>query len=119
MIVVILIILLCLDSLYLFVFKNVLLQNIQKVQKDKKVTLNYVAAFIVYIILAFGLYYFIIRQKKSIKDAFLFGICVYGIYEFTNLAIFKDWQLNVVLIDTLWGGILASATTYLARLIYK
>ena len=108
---IILVILLCLDFVYMFVFKNLLLDNIRKIQSGRDIQLNYVAVLITYLILSTGLYYFIIYPKKSIKDAFLFGVCIYGIYEFTNLSVLKDWNIKVVLIDTLWGGTLMFLTT--------
>lgn len=36
------------------------------------------------------------------KSAFL-GLMVYRVYEFTNLALIKNWPLKVVFIDILWG----------------
>lgn len=108
---IILVILLCLDFVYMFVFKNLFIDSIRKIQNGRDIQINYVAVLITYLILSTALYYFIINPKKSIKDAFLFGICIYGIYEFTNLSILKDWNMKVVLIDTLWGGTLMFLTT--------
>ena len=109
----ILIILLLLDSIYIFLFKDLLINNIQRVQKGKTIDINYPAVIITYIILSCSLYYFIIDQNKPLLDAFIFGLCVYGIYEFTNLSIFKDWNNKVVLVDTLWGGTLMFLTTFI------
>ena len=52
-----------------------------------------------YIILVSSLYYFVINKKGSYLDAFLLGFFIYGVYETTNMAIFKDWSLGVGLID--------------------
>ena len=59
-----------------------------------------------YIFLVFLLYYFIIYKKQTVLDAFLLGLAVYGVYETTNLAIFKNWNPVIGVVDTIWGGIL-------------
>ena len=112
-IVLIMLILLCLDAIYMFLFKDLFIKNIERVQSGRSFEIDYFAALITYILLSTGLYYFIIQQKKPLKDAFLFGLCIYAIYEFTNLSIFKDWNMKVVLVDTLWGGILMCLTTFI------
>ena len=52
-------------------------------------------------------------QKKSLPDAFLLGIVIYGVYETTSYALLDKWTLNAVLLDTLWGGILFTTTYFL------
>ena len=104
--------LLALDLTYLFVFKDFMLPIFKKIQKtDLKV--RFASAFACYIILVGGLYYFIIQKKASPKDAFLLGVLINGVYETTNYAFFNEWSPLLVLLDTLWGGILLSTTTYL------
>ena len=68
-----------------------------------------------YIILVSSLYYFVINKKGSYLDAFLLGFFIYGVYETTNMAIFKDWSYKVGLIDLSWGGFLFLITTYLYK----
>lgn len=36
----------------------------------------------------------------------LLGLMAYGTYEFTNYATLRDWNLEQVIIDTLWGSVL-------------
>jgi uncharacterized membrane protein len=64
-----------------------------------------------------GINYFIIKPRRSVSDAFLLGIIIYGVYETTNLALFKNWSILTVIIDTLWGGILFATTTYIVNLL--
>ena len=66
-----------------------------------------------YFILISSLYYFVIYKKGTLLDAFLLGFFIYGVYETTNLAIFKDWNIYVFIIDLTWGGFLFLITTYL------
>ena len=76
---------------------------------------NIFSAIITYIILIYGLNYFIISKNKSVYDAFILGIIIYGVYETTNYAIFKNWSIKSVILDTIWGGILLALTT---KIIY-
>jgi uncharacterized membrane protein len=70
-------------------------------------------------LLILGLYYFILKENKSLKDAFLLGIFVYGVYELVTITLLKDWKWKTVIIDTLWGGILFTTTVYITRNILK
>jgi len=56
---------------------------------------------------------FYYKDNKSIQDAFLLGIIEYGVYELTTKSLLKNWNYKTVIIDTLWGGILFSLTTYI------
>lgn len=106
------------DSIYLNLMKNYFNHQVIKVQ-GSSVRFNYIAAIITYIFLIYGLYYFILSKNKSLTDAFILGVVIYGVYEFTNLTILKEWKLKSALIDTLWGGILFSLTTFLTYKIKK
>ena len=79
--------------------------------------INYLGVLLCYIFLIIGLNYFIIKPKRSVQDAFLLGLIIYSVFETTNWALFKDWSVLTVLIDSLWGGILFALTTYLVRII--
>ena len=104
------------DSIYLNLMKGYFLNQVQKVQKSP-LKINFLATFICYIFLITGLNYFIISQKKSPSDAFLLGLVVYGVYETTNWALFQNWSILTVIMDTLWGAILFALTTYLVKKI--
>jgi uncharacterized membrane protein len=60
-----------------------------------------------------GLFYFILKNKRPVQDAFLLGLVIYGVYETTTYALLKNWNFATVMVDTLWGGILLALTTYL------
>ena len=110
------IILVCIDFTYLSFFKNMFGKQVQDIQ-GSKIKMNFLAIVICYIFLISGLNYFIIRPKRSVNDAFLFGLIIYGVYETTNWAIFTNWSVFSVIIDTLWGGILFALTTFIVRLL--
>jgi len=105
-----------LDFLYLNYLKEYLFSQVKSVQ-GSSISVRYESAIACYILLILGLYYFIIRPKRSIVDAFLLGIVIYGVYETTTYASFKSWKLDTVIMDTFWGGILFSLTTFLVSFI--
>ena len=106
---------LALDAVYLSTFSGYFNKVVTKIQGEK-IQFNIVGAILCYIFLIYGINYFIIDQKKPLRDAFLLGIVIYGVYETTTYAIFKNWTLGAVALDTLWGGILFTLTTYFVRL---
>jgi len=104
------------DSVYLNLMKDYFQKQVVKVQ-GSPLKMNFLGAALCYIFLIVGLNYFIIKPKKSIQDAFLLGIVIYGVFETTNYALFKNWSIVSVIIDTLWGGILFASTTYIIMLL--
>ena len=110
------IIFISIDFIYLNVMKGYFAKQIQNVQGSPP-KMNYLGAAICYILLITGINYFIIKPHKSVSDAFLLGIVIYGVYETTNFALMKNWSFLTVIIDTLWGGLLFALTTYIINLI--
>ena len=106
-----------LDFVYLNTMRGYLDNQLKSVQ-GSAIKFNYLGAALCYVFLIVGLNYFIIKPKKSVSDAFLLGIVIYGVYETTNYATFKDWSILTVIMDTLWGGLLFAATTYIVNLIH-
>lgn len=104
-------ILLFLDFAFLNFQRNMFETQIFVIQKEK-IKMNIPAAIACYVFLLFGLYYFILKDHRSPLDAMLFGLVIYGVYETTTYALLKNWKLQTVLIDTLWGGTLFYLTTY-------
>lgn len=79
---------------------------------------NLLATFFCYIALVFVLWYFILREKRSPWEAALLGWSIYAVYETTNKATLKDWPWTMVVMDTLWGGVLFALTTAAYQFIY-
>jgi uncharacterized membrane protein len=102
------------DFVYLSVMKGYFMNQVKNVQ-GSALKLNYFGAAICYIFLVAGLNYFIIKPRKSVSDAFLLGLVIYGVYETTNYALFSNWSIFTVFIDTLWGGVLFASTTYIVE----
>lgn len=98
------------DSIYLYVMKDYFDKQISLVQ-GSGIKMNVYAAILCYVALVVGLYYFIIKDGRSIYEAFLLGIIIYSVYDLTSLALLKNWSVKTAIIDTLWGGILFTLTT--------
>ncbi|MBW6416718.1 DUF2177 family protein [Celeribacter sp. PS-C1] len=49
----------------------------------------------------------------------LLGLLAYGTYEFTNYATLRDWSLQQVLTDTIWGGFLTGMSAWAGVLIAR
>jgi uncharacterized membrane protein len=111
------IVMVTIDYVYLYLFKGYFDNQIKNVQ-GSSVSMNYLAVAICYIFLILGLNYFIIKPRRSVQDAFLLGLVIYGVYETTNWALFKNWSVFTVILDTLWGGTLFAATTYVVKIIH-
>ena len=106
------------DAVYLSTmsgFFNTLIKNIQ----GKKIKFKMLGAIICYILLIFGLNYFILNRNKSPFEAGLLGLVIYGVYESTNYAILDKWNLEALFLDTIWGFVLFYITTYLTYKLNK
>lgn len=112
------IVLLLLDSIYLTTFGGFFNNLVQSIQ-GKKIKFKFTGAILCYLLIIYGLNYFIIDKRKSIKDAFILGIFVYGVYETTSYTILDKWNMKAVTLDTLWGGILFALTTKIVYSIIK
>jgi uncharacterized membrane protein len=110
----ILIVMLAIDSVYLYLTKSIFGQLVARIQRTA-IEFKVVGAVIVYILLAIGIYVFIVEPGKPLWQAALLGLVIYGVYDFTNYAIFKKYDLSVALMDTVWGSVLLAATTYIVR----
>lgn len=89
-------------------------------------TLNIPAAILVYLFIPFGLSYLVISKNfgagpnvKILLDAFVYGVCAYSVYDLTNLATLKNWSIQMVIVDIIWGGVLSVLVTFLSLLVIK
>ncbi|MDC0255845.1 DUF2177 family protein, partial [Bacteriovoracales bacterium] len=78
----------------------------------------YWAAGFVYFFIPLGITYFACFSSKTRSMAFfkgaLLGLIMYTVYEFTNLALIKNWPLEMALLDILWGPILCGLSASFA-----
>lgn len=77
------------------------------------------ATLMVYLLFALSVVVFIIPLSynspywSAFYGAFL-GAIIYGIYDFTCLAIFKNFPIGIGLLDWLWGTLLCSWSSFLS-----
>lgn len=82
-------------------------------------------AAIFYLVFVFGLMWFAVHPNalaKGVKSAWIagatFGFFVYASYDLTNLALLKDWPLNLSLIDMTWGTLLSGTCAAVGKLVF-
>ena len=87
-------------------------------------TVKTYAAFVAYLLLALGLSMFSlpkIRKEHIFRDSIVYGgllgIIIYGVFDFTNLAIIQKYNLKIALIDMFWGGILFTLSSFIVKKI--
>jgi len=103
-----------LDSVYLYFTKSMFGELVAKIQRTA-MQLRIEGAIVVYILLAVGLYYFIVKPGLSAWEAGLLGLVIYGTFDFTNYAMFKNYDLKIAIMDTVWGSLLFALTTLILR----
>ena len=111
-------------------------KEVLKVQKAA-MNLRYEHAIIAYIIILFSILYIAIpftvqsiKINNGNKDistenkllyAFMYGgalgFSVFGIYNFTSLAIYKDLDATIAITDTIWGTTLYTLSTFIYLLL--
>ena len=111
-------VLLVIDAIYLkFIGGPFYSLAVKKIQ-GSEIKFRMYSAFIVYIILITGLYYFVIGPNKTVKEGAFFGLAVYGVFDFTNHAILDNYSLPLAMMDTIWGMILCGTTTFIITTIF-
>ena len=74
--------------------------------------LNPWAGVLAYFALSLGLTIFVVPAARELWEAaaygLVYGLAVYGVYDFTNAALFKKYSEDLVWADLIWG-MLASA----------
>ena len=86
---------------------------------------NFSIAAIFYLVYVAGVFWFAtragIKSESSLlailSGAFL-GLLAFGTYEITNYVILKDWKIELVLIDTLWGVVITGSMAYIGYKAY-
>jgi uncharacterized membrane protein len=111
-------------------------KEVLKVQKAA-LSLRYEHAIIAYIIILFSILYIAIPftsqnikinnggKDISVEKKLLYslmyggalGFSVFGIYNFTSLAIYKDLDATIAITDTIWGTTLYTLSTFIYLLL--
>ena len=110
------VVLLAIDVSYLRTFGKPFIEQTAKIQ-NAPFQLNTMGAFFSYLCIIILLNYFVLLRSGTLFDAFLLGTLTYGVYDMTNMALFKDWDMTLAIIDTIWGGTLFTFTTFITNWI--
>lgn len=52
------------------------------------------------------------KLLAALRHGALFGLIVYGVFNATNVAMFRNYDLTTALLDTIWGTFAYFATTF-------
>lgn len=118
------IILLVLDAIWIISMSGAYKQQYSRVQ-CKKLSINRLYLVVSYTFMALALY-LVLSQIKNKKDkanriitAALWGLVIYGVYNFVNAATFTDYNIGTAIMDTLWGAFVVAASTNIALFVFK
>ncbi len=77
--------------------------------------INWYAAIVFYIVFIAGLLYFVVwpalmegDYKSATWNGALLGLLTYATYDLTNLAVIRNWPLDVTVVDIIWGAVITS-----------
>ena len=117
-------ILLIIDVLWIGLYMGKQYTNqVQSIQKTE-MKVHYLFAICSYMLMIVGLNMFVLPNirkgnelKDSIKYGFVFGIVLYGVYDFTAGAVLEKWDKKLMMIDILWGGFAYFISSYVGSML--
>lgn len=104
---------LILDAIYLSSFSSQYDSMMKTIQKSP-LKMKPLYALVVYVLMILGWKLLIDNKKNIVRNSVILGLVIYGVFDFTNLAIFDNYSLKLGLIDMLWGGLLFGISAYVA-----
>lgn len=100
------------DLPWLFFISETAQKLILRIQ-GSELNLRYAPALVVYLALAY-----LVTKTETPMEAFKVGVAVYAVYDFTNLAMFKNYTLSFAIMDSIWGGILMAIVRHALNRIF-
>ena len=115
-----------LDGVWLgLLMKNVYREQLAPIARlaNGGIAPNWPAAFVVYVLLGTGIALFVIPRAPTVPSAAafgaLFGLVVYGVYDFTNNSPLRQWPFVLTLADTAWGALASAAAAVAVRIVAR
>lgn len=115
------------DTLWLSLNTGMYFASIKSIQgKEAKIKIQY--AVVAYLIMIFSIIFIAIpftlqrvnandssitKLYKSILYGGSIGFAIYGVYNFTSLAMYDNYELKIGIMDTAWGTFLYSLLTFM------
>jgi uncharacterized membrane protein len=129
--IIIAIIILVLDGIWIYSNLQMYSDAVKAIQKSEMRIKPYAAIVAYSFVLFASLFIAIPFTKQNVKKgdsieqklykSFIYGgaagFAVYGVYNFTSLSIYKDYTLNLALIDTTWGTVLNTTIVFIYLLL--
>jgi len=82
---------------------------VKRIQDDHPMNVRLWGGIPVYLALAY-----LLTQVTSAPRAFLLGMSVYAVYDFTQIVAFDKYPLSFAIADSLWGGVLMALGWWIA-----
>ena len=115
-----------LDSVWLgLLMKNFYRDQLAPIVRlaDGGIAPNWPAAFVVYALLGTGIAVFVMPRASTVPLAAaygaLFGLVVYGVYDFTNYSTLRQWPFVLTLADVAWGTVASAACAAVVRFVVR
>ena len=90
---------------------------------DGGIAPNWPAAVVVYVLLGTGIALFVIPRAPTAPLAAaygaLFGLVVYGVYDFTNYSTLRQWPFVLTIADVAWGTAASAACAAAVRIVAR
>ena len=90
---------------------------------DGGIAPNWPAAFVVYVLLGTGIAVFVMPHASTLALAVaygaLFGLVVYGVYDFTNYSTLRQWPFVLTLADVAWGAAASAVAAVAVRSVVR
>ena len=87
--------------------------------RDGGIAPTWPAALVVYALRGAGIALFVIPRAATVSQAAaygaLFGLVVYGVYDFTNYSTLRQWPFALTLADVAWGTVASAACAAIMR----
>ena len=87
--------------------------------QGEKMEVRLASALGAYVVMVLAWVYFVYRPylvhkniSTAVRTGAMLGFVIYGVFELTNFAIIKKWNMKFVLMDTIWGSLLYGLVTY-------
>ena len=88
-----------------------------RINKGSNVSRLYASGFVVYLLMALGLYTFVLSHATdffvTLSKGALLGVILFGVCDLTNVAVIPAFGVKEAAIDTIWGGLLFGSVTAL------
>jgi len=89
--------------------------------KNGALVVQWTPALLVYALLALGTAALIVPLSTSVASAALYGailgLVIYGVYDFTNLALLAHWTWKAAILDVAWGAASGAAIGALTKYV--